>query len=151
MSVSLRQSPGFLPEGFALRRTLVGSDEPGFGRTPGQTILIYTRGWDEGDWVTPLTVYLAPGGPESLVGTENREGANEDLQIRGVSGQYHDGLWSAASDRSGTVVWSTDFAHSLTVRSSAVRVGVRGNKQQLSRHQLRQIAESFDYGAGETT
>lgn len=142
----LFQQPGYVPSGFEPRRTLDSTTEPGFGRDPDQVITIYTHGWDESDWISPLMLVVGTAGSSALVGTENRPGDPIDIGIPGVAAFYHNGVWTAASDGSGRVVWNTEYAHSISAASTALRVAVRANKRQVSIAELTRVLQSVHFG-----
>lgn len=141
----LLQGPGYVPSGFALRRVLDPAQEPGFGRDPNQRIYVYTHGWNEEDWMSPLMIVVGAPGGSPLIGTENRPGTVADLGVASVAAEYHDGVWTAAPDGSGRVVWNTAFAHSITARSPIMRVAVRGNKRQAPMSDLVAILTSYKF------
>lgn len=141
----LVQQPGYVPSGFELRRKLDSTTEPGFGRDPNQVITIYTHGWDESDWISPLMLVFGTPGPSALVGTENQPGDPIEIGVSRVAAHYHNGAWTAASDGSGRVVWNTEYAHSITAASPALRVAVRGNKRQVSIAELTRVLQSVRF------
>jgi hypothetical protein len=141
----LVQQPGYVPFGFEFRRKLDTTTEPGFGRDPNQAITIYTHGWDEADWISPLMLVIGSPGQSALVGTENQLGDPVELGLGGVMARYHNGVWTAASDGSGRVVWNTEYAHSITASSPALRVAVRGNKRQVSIAELTRVLQSIQF------
>jgi hypothetical protein len=122
--------PSYLPAGFSLISSWVGSDDQGFRDVEDQLILRYVS---SGKFIYPLLVAIADTPGETLFGTEEMPGTPIAIAIAGVKAEYHDGIWAAGdgdvSRPAGTAVvhWQTGGCHSVTVTTPTRTIAVRGS------------------------
>jgi hypothetical protein len=143
--------PAYVPSGFRLAGQVIGRASFGFGSTEQQTALFYRRGSDYQDALLPLTVHVAPVATDAVLGsTELRPGTIVELDLRGVTALYHDGIWAPGpgDDEQGlggvVIHWDRSTVHSITVRTSQYMVGIRGPKYRgVDYSELARIARSL--------
>lgn len=146
-----RHAPSHLPHGYRLSREIAGAQAVGFGDAEDQVALIYVRGDAFAAAISPLVVHVVEGdAPRALAATEGRDGIPVDLGNKDLEAVYHDGAWAPGAGpderNAGDVTfhWDTSNVHSVTVRSPAVTVGVRGARDQgIDAPELIRVARSL--------
>jgi hypothetical protein len=140
--------PSHVPPGFSLRRQVDGMAARAFRDDPDQLTLVYTRGSRREDWTAPLTVHVTRLLDRELTATENRPGTPVDLGKPDVSAVYHNGMWAMDADLAQAegperaLYWHTGSAHSITVRTTDLVLGIRAPRE-LSYAELVKIARSL--------
>lgn len=129
VSTVLDRRPGYLPPGYTERYCLPGGREPGFGWIEQQVVLVYTTGWSQLDFSSPLVVVVGREGAPELIGASPAHAEPLDIGVAGVAAVYHDGILTPrlneTRDFAGTT-WMRGHVHSITARSAAGTFAVRG-------------------------
>ncbi|QXJ20718.1 hypothetical protein AGRA3207_001481 [Actinomadura graeca] len=138
---SAQVEPRWLPPGFRFRRQIDGGAAAGFPGPADQTRLVHTKGWARADWSNPLVVHVTTEPGAQLLATENRPGVPISLGDVPAEAEYHDGMWTGG-DHGTRPRWTTELAHSVTVRTPTRVFGVRGPRE-ISVEDLVEIAKSL--------
>lgn len=144
--------PSYVPTGYKLRRKAEGSQAGGFGEEPTQVALIYTRGWEQGDFTSALAIYVTQSTKAVLFATEKHPGLPLDFGASSVRAVYHDGLWAPGPGEieqhlgDVTIHWVRSVAHSITIYSPNGTYAVRGPKETIGFDELLRIAKSLNLG-----
>jgi len=138
---SAQVEPRWLPPGFRFRRQIDGEAAAGFLGPAEQTRLVHTKGWGRADWSNPLLVHVTTEPGAQLRATENRPGVPINLGDIAAQAVYHDGMWTD-EDLDARPRWTTELAHSVTVRTPTRVFGIRGPRE-MSVAELIEVAKSL--------